>query len=280
VATFAADTHQGRVYDHNEDALAFAPERGAYVVADGMGGHASGEVASRIAADAALAAMGRAELSAALIAAHRAVTDAASADSSRNGMGSTIVAAELTGGRARIGWVGDSRGYLWRKGLLWRKDSLLRLTRDHSLMNLLLDRAEVDEADITRHPQRHVITQTLGHGDPQPSVVETRVRAGDRLLLCSDGLTDELADSDIAAVLRQRSDLRTTVASLIERALSKGGRDNISVVLIECGRGDAASLVARIEARVGPAWWPAIGGVGAALIAGIAVWLLKWSRLL
>ena len=272
--TFAADTHPGRVYDHNEDALALAPERGAFVIADGMGGHASGEVASRIAADAALAAIGNGGLSDALLAAHRAVTRAAAADASRAGMGSTIVAAEIADGHARIAWVGDSRGYLLRRG------RLTRLTRDHSQMNLLLDRAEVDAADVSRHPQRHVIMQTLGHGEPQPAEVEARLRAGDRILLCSDGLTDELSDDDIAAILREKLPLRAAVARLIERALAKGGRDNVSIVLIECGRSDAASLYERAllrmrEARLGPMWWPAIGGFGAALLAAIAVWILK-----
>jgi protein phosphatase len=197
------------VYDHNEDALSLAPERGVFVVADGMGGHASGEVASRIAADAALAASAGGSLVEALVSAHRAVAQAAAADPARKGMGSTIVAAEVARGRARIAWVGDSRGYLWRDG------RLSRLTRDHSLMNLLLDRAEVDAADVTHHPQRHVITQTLGHGDPRPAEVEVRLRAGDELLLCSDGLNDEPARRGSGSECDRRA---------IDRARARKGR--------------------------------------------------------
>src|SRR5262249_26030914 len=130
-------------------------------------------------------------------------------------------------------------------------------------------------ADVSWHPQRHVIMQTLGHGEPQPSEVQARLRVGDRILLCSDGLTDELPDDEIAAILREKLSPSAAVARLIERALAKGGRDNVSIVLIECARGDAATVLERIGAQLGPRWWPALGGVAAALLAAIAVWVLK-----
>jgi protein phosphatase len=262
---FAADTHPGRVHDHNEDTLAWLPDAGVFLVADGMGGHASGEVASRVAADTFLASVERMELPAALLLAHRAVVDAATADASRKGMGSTAVAARVKDGRVRVAWVGDSRGYLFRRGVL------SRLTRDHSVMNLLLERGDLTEADAARHPQRHVITQTLGHGEPQPSEAETMLRSGDLVLLCSDGLTDELSDADIAAVLREASDLEAAVRTLIERALASGGRDNVSVILVECARDDAAPWHTRI-ADLPAAFWPVIVGIGGALLAGALWW--------
>jgi protein phosphatase len=272
MARFAADTHTGRVHDHNEDSLAWLPERGFFVVADGMGGHASGEVASRIAVDALLAASTRMPLEEGLREAHRAVAAAAVADPSRAGMGSTAVVLALGGGRARLAWVGDSRGYLWRKG------RLQRLTRDHSLVNLLIDRAEVTEADVARHPQRHVVTQTLGHGQPVPSASETRLRRGDWLLLCSDGLTEELGDADIAAVLRGAARIEDAVRVLIEQALAHGGRDNVSVVLVECGADDAAPWYEHWEI-VPRRWWPVIGGVGAALALGAVLVGMKMANL-
>jgi serine/threonine protein phosphatase PrpC len=273
MATFATDTHPGRVYEHNEDTLGCLPERGFFLVADGMGGHASGEVASRIVADTLLATVDRTPLDEALLEAHRAVVAAGEQDPARKGMGSTAVALKLGGGRAQVAWVGDSRGYLWRRG------RLTRLTRDHSLLNVLLDRGEVTEADLATHPNRHVVTQTLGHHVPVPSETEARVRRGDRLLLCSDGLHDELSDREIEAVLRGRPPLDLAVRTLIEQALARGGRDNVSVVLVECGVEDAAPWYGRFEG-IPRRWWPLVVGVGAALLVAALLMALRQADLI
>jgi protein phosphatase len=273
MANFAAETHPGRVYSHNEDTLAWLPERGVFLVADGMGGHASGEVASRVAADTFLASVPEMGLPDALRAAHRAVVAAAAADAALKGMGSTAVAVEIDAGRARFAWIGDSRGYLFRRG------RLTQLTRDHSVLNLLLERGELTAADAARHPQRHVITQTLGHGEPEPDQAEQLVRAGDLVLLCSDGLSDELSDEDIAAILREHTDLAAAAKTLVERALAAGGRDNVSVVIVACGPEDAAGTFARL-ADMPTAFWPVVGGIAVAALLGAVWWVLESANLI
>lgn len=264
MARHATRTHVGRVYDHNEDSVRCMPEAGLYLVADGMGGHASGEVASRVAADTITEYMAAMPLADAVRMAHRAVVEAADGDAALKGMGSTVVAAELKRGRLHIAWVGDSRGYLYRDG------ELRRVTRDHSLVNLLIDRKELTEAEAQRHPQKNVITQTLGHGDPTPSENSVALRSGDRVLLCSDGLNDELTDADIGAVLASTTDLEAAVTTMIEQALAKGGRDNISAVLIEADGGDASSWW--VQLCSGRGRWILIGAA-AAVAAGIAATL-------
>jgi protein phosphatase len=261
---FATRSHMGRVYDHNEDSVRCRPELGLFLVADGMGGHASGEVASRVAADAVLEHSATMPLVEAIRMAHLAVVAAAEGDS--RGMGSTMVAATVRNGRLDLAWVGDSRAYLYRSG------ELQRITRDHSLVNLLIDRKELTDAQAQHHPQKNVITQTLGHGDPTPSVNSVPLRARDRVLLCSDGLNDELTDADIAAVLGAHADLEAAVTALVEQALAKGGRDNISAVLIECEAVDAASWRTRFGGR---RWRSAVIGISAAAALAVLAFVLE-----
>ncbi len=261
MAKFAANSHIGRVYGHNEDSVRCEPSKGLFLVADGMGGHASGEVASRIVADTVARHGANGPLADAVLAGHRAVVDAASANVSRSGMGSTVVVARISGGRLEIAWVGDSRGYLFRD------HRLERITKDHSLVNLLLERNELSEAEAYRHPQKNVITQTLGHGEPVPSHSSLALRCGDRVLLCSDGLNDELTDGEIGELLAIGS-LEQAVDSLVEKALARGGRDNISAVLIEAERADA---LARWRVWADRPWWPAAVGIGAAVVVAVFV---------
>jgi len=270
----AARSHAGRVYDHNEDTVSMLPDQGLFLVADGMGGHASGEIASRIAAETLLDTGVRMPLADALVEAHRAVAAAADVDASRAGMGSTAVALRIEKGIAHIAWVGDSRGYLYRRG------SLRRLTRDHSLVNLMLERGEITAADIDRHPQRHVVTQTLGHGSPVPSTVEARVRVGDRLLLCSDGLNDEIDDGQIAGVLSRTPDVEDAARQLIDVALAHGGRDNISVVVVDCTRDDMAVRSIDVGVCGDARWRPVILGAGAAATLVAVWWILHTMALI
>lgn len=272
MAKHAVGTHVGRIYDHNEDSVRCHPESGLYLVADGMGGHASGEVASRIAADEVVAKHATMPLSDALRMAHQAVVTAAGRDAALKGMGSTVVAAIAQHGRLTLSWVGDSRGYLYRQG------ELRRVTRDHSLVNLLLDRKEVTEAQARNHPQKNVITQTLGHGDPDPSQVVLALRNGDWLLLCSDGLNDELADADIRDVLAAADDLEGAVATLVDRALAGGGRDNISAVLVEFDSSDTGSWWSRARHVASSlAIRPVLAGVAVAAAAALIFIAVKMS---
>jgi PPM family protein phosphatase len=269
---FAADTHPGRKYQHNEDSIGWLPERGLFLVADGMGGHASGEVASRIVAETILGNAADASLTGALLAAHRAVVSASGQTAERKGMGSTGVVARIERSRCDIAWVGDSRAYLFRR------DRLTQLTRDHSYVELLLQRGEISIDEARQHPDRNLVTQTLGIAEPTPSELRITLRRGDRLLLCSDGLNDELSDDEIADVLRAETNIKAAVDELIRRALAKGGRDNISVIII--GAETAPGLWHRLSgafarlprvprARTQAAssiWWPLLLGWVAALI--------------
>lgn len=224
--TFAGDTHPGRSRSNNEDVVAWDVEHGLWLVADGMGGHASGEVASGIVRDTLLTELEQ-DLRASVCSAHEAIMAAAETDAALNGMGSTVVAVKIAGSVARVVWVGDSRAYLWRRS------DLSRITRDHSLVELLREQNDISEAQLRNHPNRNVVTQTLGLGEPEPSAVEVALKPGDVIVLCSDGLNDELTDQEIAAVLRQHETPEETTRKLIQRALDSGGRDNVSVVVVE-----------------------------------------------
>ncbi len=238
---FAGDTHPGRARSNNEDVIGWDTARGLWLVADGMGGHASGEVASSIVRDAVLSSLQEAALEVAVGNAHRAVQAAASGDIALNGMGSTVVAVQVSGRTAHVVWVGDSRAYLWRRG------ALRPITRDHSFVEMLRERGDITEAELRNHPNRNIVTQTLGLGDPAPSTSDVALKRGDRILLCSDGLNDELTDDEIGEVLRVHDSLEGTTRALIERALDRGGRDNVSVVLVEYdGQNDGGWLRRRL----------------------------------
>lgn len=223
----AASTHVGRVHSLNEDSLGADPEHGVWLVADGMGGHAAGEVASRVARDTMLAeiAAGK-ELRDATLSAHAAVVLEAAGNDAQKGMGTTSVALRIRDAQCEMVWVGDSRGYLFRAG------ELTQLTKDHSFMQLLIDRQHLTPEQARTHPKRNVVTQVLGYGDPSPDSVTCPLQQGDVLMLCSDGLYDELSDPEIGAIMRAETDLQACVDELVNTACDKGGRDNISTVLV------------------------------------------------
>lgn len=225
-AVFAGDTHPGRARSNNEDVVGWNPERGLWLVADGMGGHVSGEVASAIVRDTLLAETEEPALRDSVCRAHRAIMAAAEENAALGGMGSTVVAVKISRGVGHVVWVGDSRAYLWRRG------SLRQITRDHSFVELLRERDDVTEAQLRNHPNRNVVTQTLGIGEPDPSAVDVVLKRGDLIVLCSDGLNDELTDEQIAEVLREHGTPEEATRVLIQRALDAGGRDNVSVVVV------------------------------------------------
>ncbi|MEZ5596351.1 MAG: protein phosphatase 2C domain-containing protein [Pseudomonadales bacterium] len=217
----------GRVHDLNEDSIGVDDARAFWLVADGVGGHAAGEVASRIACDVVMQRIAAgADVRSAAIAAHDAVVHEAGANAEQKGMGSTLVALRIADATAEFTWVGDSRGYLYRAG------QLRRTTKDHSFMQMLIDQQHLTEEQARTHPRRNVVTQVLGYGTPEPDVSRHPLRAGDVLLLCSDGLYDELTDAEIADVLGRQGDNDEKVRRLIGFANERGGRDNISVVVV------------------------------------------------
>jgi PPM family protein phosphatase len=232
----------GRQRRENEDsAFAASP---LFVVADGMGGAQAGEVASRIAIEAfqnGLDGDGSPEerLAERVRSANRQIHDRSRTEAGREGMGTTLTAAYVDDSQLAIAHVGDSRAYLFRDG------ALSRLTQDHSLVDELVRRGKLTEEQAAEHPQRSIITRALG---PEPDVeVDTftyPVKAGDVLLLCSDGLTSMISEQDVARVLGSTEDLDEAGRALIQEANDAGGRDNITVVLFrleEVGTGPADS---------------------------------------
>jgi len=265
---FAARTDPGHRAGENEDAIGCDAARQLYFVADGMGGHAAGGVASSIIKDTLLkpdVATGLTGLKELVLAAHAAVVSAADANPEYHGMGSTLVCAHIADSVCSVAWVGDSRGYLWRR------KTLRRLTRDHSFAEILSSEQGLSLAEIRAHPARHVVTQTLGLGTPEPSLSETPLRGGDWVLLCSDGLTEELTDPAIGAVLAAAGSVEEAADGLIAAALGSGGHDNVSVVLVAYGA----------ERAVGRKWRAAriilLSMVGAALACAMAWWYLYGS---
>lgn len=229
-AQFGSRTDVGCVRDHNEDSLVVTPP--LYVVCDGMGGHAAGEVASEIAVDViAQSAPDHANASAlgqAVEEANLAIIKAAREGMGRAGMGCTCTAAILEKDRLVIAQVGDSRAYLLHHG------KLQQLTRDHSLVADLIEAGQITEAEARVHPQRSVITRALG-SDPRtaPDLFEISVEAGDRLLLCSDGLSTMLEDSQIEKILATSDDPQRCAAQLVNEAIGRGGYDNVTVIVVD-----------------------------------------------
>jgi serine/threonine protein phosphatase PrpC len=228
---YAAATHVGLVRGRNEDAHG-RHATSLFVVADGMGGHAGGEVASAIAVAETVARYAASEerrrdlaLDEALKGAHRAVRRRAEATPSLAGMGATVVALAFDRARAVVGHAGDSRCYLLRGG------RLARLTTDHSAAEEARQKGR-----ISFPYEAHVVTRAVGAGagELRPEVRSLRPRAGDVFLLCTDGLTGPVPDAAIAEALRAPGPLEDVAADLIGRALDGGAPDNVTVALVRC----------------------------------------------
>jgi serine/threonine protein phosphatase PrpC len=236
----------GLVRDTNEDCYAVVPTLGYFAVADGVGGHAAGEVASRMAIDtvrslledpracwpagpgAAAAAVDR--LAGGVAYANARVYDAASGEKGRQGMGTTFTGLLLLDGRVALAHVGDSRAYLLRGR------RLAQLTDDHTLVAAYIQAGILTREEAATSPIRNIISRAVGPAD----VVEVdkrllAVESGDTLLLCSDGLHGVVEDEAIAAVLLQERDITRAAAQLIDRANDAGGPDNVTVVLVRVG---------------------------------------------
>jgi protein phosphatase len=232
----------GRVRSVNEDLALESPT--LFAVADGMGGHAGGEVAARTAIDALQQQFGRhpsAEgLAEAVRQANMAVWERAHEQSDLRGMGTTLTAAALVstaaGDRLVMANVGDSRSYRLRDG------DLTQLSHDHSVAEELVDRGQLSEAEAAIHPHRHILTRALGvSSEVDPDIWEMAPREGDRYLLCSDGLTNEVTETRIAKLLRSTADPQEAADKLVQMALDNGGNDNITVVVLDVVVGEEPS---------------------------------------
>lgn len=265
--SIAGQTHPGSREGPNEDAIGWDETRALAFIADGMGGHARGDVASQLVRQTLLDAAADAPLVASLLKAHETVAQAARDNSAYESMGSTVVAAQIIDRQAYLAWVGDSRAYLWRAS------ALEALTRDHSYLEVLRQQRQLTDTQMREHPNKHLVTQTLGLGSPRPSQAQLALRHGDWLVLCSDGLNEELTDAQIAEVLGQQPQPQAASEALIEAALARGGRDNVSVVVLHYQGPDAAVAQGRQRRRVMAGNWPVVAGVAAALLVGVLWWL-------
>ena len=228
---FGHVTHVGLRRAHNEDTYWADGALGLWLVADGMGGHEHGEVASAVARDAVVREVGSGS---SLVDAVRRADEAIIALSQKRSealpMGTTVAALRVREREYEVAWVGDSRVYLWQDG------ALRQLSQDHSYVQELVAQGAISAEQARNHPHRNMVTQALGITSPQELHVETRqglLETGMQFLLCSDGLTEEVEDEAIARVLA-RGDLaaQECVEHLVLAALDGGGSDNVTVLLV------------------------------------------------
>jgi len=232
-----AKTDVGQKRTTNEDSWLSVRVGDAWLVAvaDGLGGHAAGEVASKIALTELAESMKewekqadmRQALERAIAKANTEIFRLSEENSSFRGMGTTLVVAVLIDKRVLIANVGDSRAY-------WvRADRIEQITRDHSLVQELLDRQTISKEEAFNHPQKNIVTRTLGtQSQLIPDLYDDRL-SEQLLLLCSDGLTDSLSDQDILDTVVHSSNIDDACTRLIDAANAKGGRDNITLVLVK-----------------------------------------------
>jgi PPM family protein phosphatase len=230
----AGGTDVGRVRDGNEDAYLVADS--VFAVADGMGGHLAGEIASAKALEPVEALDGKvyadaseavAALRDAVVAANATVSQLADDEPLYRGMGTTLTAVMVEGRRLHIAHVGDSRAYLLRGG------QFNQLTDDHTLVQHLIDEGQITKEEAASHPQRSIITRAIGVArDVDVDSMTLDLQPGDQILLCSDGLTGVVSDEDICEALARDDEEDAIIADLIEQANAGGGPDNITVVLL------------------------------------------------
>jgi len=254
----AGDSHVGKVRTTNEDALIVEPRLGLYAVLDGMGGASAGDVASQLARDTIrdfvlhrrMTLVPRALLEAALVAGSNAVFTAAQRHRERHGMGTTAVACLVVDPKlVVIAHVGDSRAYLLRGG------RLQALTRDHTIVEELVERGVLAADEAERHPYKNVLSRNLGaRADARVDTLELELRPGDRLLLCSDGLYGYASAEAIQYLLGSGDAPEHVARDLIELALRGGGGDNVSTIVIEAPAGPP-SPTQLVRTSGAHAWW-------------------------
>ena len=239
---YAALTDVGKKRNLNEDS--YIADGAIFAVADGMGGHRAGEVASAMALDALLSGLNKRsretfeeKLVGAIKLANQRVHEKAERDAARRGMGTTLTIAVPLDGKLYVGHVGDSRLYLLRDG------KLRQLTNDHSLVAQMVESGHLKPEEAESHPQRSIITRAIGaEADVVVDVIVEDIFPEDRFLLCSDGLNTMLGDNEIAEVLKDKEDLTEACRELVEWANDRGGNDNITVVLFENERSSPGRL--------------------------------------
>jgi protein phosphatase len=243
-------SHPGLRREANEDTVCARPDLGLFVVADGMGGHAAGEVASRVAAqsietfindtreadvnttwpfpyDTTLSLDGN-RLTAAFRLANRRISAAMQEDEGLRTMATTAAALLINKGTPVVAHVGDSRLYRFRSG------TLMQITQDHSWVNEQVRAGVLTETDAKSHPWRHVVTRALSGGeDPDVEITEVDIKPGDRILMCSDGLSGVVPPDRLAEIIGRMDPLPETCQALVDAANQAGGPDNVTVAMLQ-----------------------------------------------
>lgn len=244
----AGATDVGRKRDHNEDALLMAPEHNLWAVYDGMGGHQAGEVASALGIQTLKEFFDHCsgdveatwpfkfnknfdemtnKLMVGIAFSNQRILEAGEAEVGKKNMGSTAVTVAIEGSRAYFAWLGDSRGYLWRRG------EIMPVTQDHSLVNELLRKGQLTPEEAVNYAHKNVITRALGQTPKVEVDVEPRdLEDGDICLVCCDGVTGMVPDDRMAEILRKEPNLDKAAKKLVDAANAAGGVDNITVALI------------------------------------------------
>lgn len=228
-------TDVGLVRKENEDNYLVSPERGLFVVADGMGGHVGGQIASTLAIQVLDREIHQVYsgknadelLHDTLIRANDTILHHGQ-EQQFYGMGTTLTAAMFHEQRLYIAHIGDSRAYLYRAG------RITQLTQDHSLVNELIQNGGITHAEAQNHPQRNILTRALGtHNVPLIDIFSLPVHTGDYLLLSTDGLHNHVQPEDLEMILSQQATLKEKVRQMVNMALARGGTDNVTVVLVQ-----------------------------------------------
>jgi protein phosphatase len=273
---WGASTDVGMVRQQNEDS--FLAEETLFVVADGMGGHNAGEVASALAvttlkAGARLGIDTTEDFRELVQQANSAIYTASLDDSTQSGMGTTVTALSIVEGeepRVLVANVGDSRAYLWRSG------ALSRLSVDHSYVQELVNEGIITPEAARVHPRRNIVTRALGIDRSVMVDVFTHfVRTGDRIVLCSDGLVDEVADVEIAQVLGQHSDPQETAEALVMVANTNGGRDNTTVIVVDVLDDISAPIASSTPDNTAPMQSPSVDAVVGSGVVGVGALAVK-----
>lgn len=239
-------TSVGMVRNHNEDNFVCDSEAGIWLVADGVGGRASGEVASEIACKD-IPRLIKAGLlnSKAIQATHEAIKIAPDNGIGTKGMGTTAVLAKADHKQLTVSWVGDSRAYLYSP------TELIQITKDHSFVQHLIDSGAITQEEAQLHPKKNIITQCLGTdslGNITVDEIKLQLYKGEKLLLCSDGLTGAVSDTELFNAIKASDSLEAAASSLIAKANENGGSDNTTVILIEA---DESALARPETAKTG-----------------------------
>lgn len=287
---FGAATHPGYVRTSNEDGFFASRDQAVFAVADGMGGHEQGEVASQLALEAivqhadAIAHAGPSELPTNL---HQALQDAnaailsrAETQDARSRMGTTVVLATICGDRLYFAHIGDSRLYLMRG------EMLIQLTRDHSLVQAMVDRGEITPDEAAIHPLRHQITRVVGGDDVvSPEIASQTLEPNDIVLLCTDGLSGAVTQETLKSILTSELTSQQKADALVKAALDAGGPDNVTAVVVAYHR--PSSTAHREERKaakphVMPVWLSLLIGLGCllALVAAMGIWEYTHPRYL